>query len=225
MIHILFEQSGTFKHAFNLLGYEAITYDIENRFNKTDVVIDLFNEIAKASAYLPSIFDNIKENDFVIAFFPCTHFSGQNDLIYNKQFRAFKQWDELKINQYINDRKNKRFEFYNILTNLIHIVTNKRIKFIFENPYHRNYLLTTDKFRVPSLIIHDRKKLGDSMKKPTMFYHYNFELVNNDIELVFNNDLVIRKHNDLNKGISRSIIEKEFAINFINKYLKHGVLK
>lgn len=44
-VHCLFEQSGTFKNEFKKLGYEAFDYDIQNEFNETDYVIDLFKEI------------------------------------------------------------------------------------------------------------------------------------------------------------------------------------
>ena len=43
--HCFFEQSGTFKNEFKKLGIEAEDYDIQNNFNETDNVIDLFAEI------------------------------------------------------------------------------------------------------------------------------------------------------------------------------------
>ena len=43
--HLLFEQSGTFKNAFKKNGVEAFDYDIQDEFNETDYVIDLFKEI------------------------------------------------------------------------------------------------------------------------------------------------------------------------------------
>lgn len=43
--HLLFEQSGTFKNAFKKNGVEAFDYDIQDEFNQTDYVIDLFKEI------------------------------------------------------------------------------------------------------------------------------------------------------------------------------------
>ena len=42
-----FEQSGTFKNEFIKLGIPAEDYDIQNNFNQTDHVIDLFGEIEK----------------------------------------------------------------------------------------------------------------------------------------------------------------------------------
>ena len=45
MVHCLFEQSGTFKNEFRKLGIEAIDYDIQDEFNATDRMVDLFAEI------------------------------------------------------------------------------------------------------------------------------------------------------------------------------------
>lgn len=45
IVHCLFEQSGTFKNAFKKYGIEAYDYDIQNEFNETDYVTDLFEEI------------------------------------------------------------------------------------------------------------------------------------------------------------------------------------
>ena len=47
-VHCFFEQSGTFKNEFIKLGIPAEDYDIQNNFNQTDHVIDLFAEIEKA---------------------------------------------------------------------------------------------------------------------------------------------------------------------------------
>ena len=55
-------------------GCEAVDYDIQNEFNETDVVIDLFKEIEKAYSKEESIFDNITEKDMILAFFPCVRF-------------------------------------------------------------------------------------------------------------------------------------------------------
>lgn len=47
-VHCLFEQSGTFKNEFIKLGYTAFDYDIQNDYDETDYVIDLFAEIENA---------------------------------------------------------------------------------------------------------------------------------------------------------------------------------
>ena len=47
-VHCFFEQSGTFKNEFIKLGIPAEDYDIQNNFNQTDNVIDLFGQIELA---------------------------------------------------------------------------------------------------------------------------------------------------------------------------------
>lgn len=56
----LFEQSGTFKNQFKLLGYDAVDVDIQNNFGETDYQIDLFKEIKDAYDGKPSLFDQIR---------------------------------------------------------------------------------------------------------------------------------------------------------------------
>lgn len=82
--HCLFEQSGTFKNEFKNLGYEAFDYDIQNEFNETDFVIDLFKEIEKAYTNETSIFDNISNADTIIAFFPCIRFEDQIQMAFRR---------------------------------------------------------------------------------------------------------------------------------------------
>lgn len=47
-VHCFFEQSGTFKREFAKLGIPAYDYDIQNNFEETDYVVDLFGEINNA---------------------------------------------------------------------------------------------------------------------------------------------------------------------------------
>lgn len=76
-VHCLFEQSGTFKNAFKKYGIEAYDYDIQNEFNETDYVTDLFEEIDRGYQGEPSLFDKTSTDDLIFAFFPCTRFETQ----------------------------------------------------------------------------------------------------------------------------------------------------
>ena len=69
--YLLFEQSGTFKNALKARGIEAEDFDILDDFGETDHVVDLFAEINKAYEGKESIFDQIKPEDIIFAFFPC----------------------------------------------------------------------------------------------------------------------------------------------------------
>ena len=47
-VWLLFEQSGTFKKEFLKMGIPAVDIDIQNNFNQTYYVMDIFAEIEKA---------------------------------------------------------------------------------------------------------------------------------------------------------------------------------
>ena len=79
-VYCLFEQSGTFKNEFKKLGHEAFDYDIQDEFGETDYVCDLFVNIEEAYENRKSIFDDITQNDLIIAFFPCVRFEDQIQL-------------------------------------------------------------------------------------------------------------------------------------------------
>ena len=68
--HCLFEQSGTFKNEFIKLGIHAFDYDIQNNFDQTDFVIDLFGEIDTAyrggKAYLTTSVKMISSLPFTL---------------------------------------------------------------------------------------------------------------------------------------------------------------
>lgn len=226
MIYILFEQSGTFKNEFKKLGYtNVLSIDIENRFNETDVQIDIFEEINNYfDETKPSMFYHFKKGDLVLAFFPCTYFSGQNKLIFSGKFKAFRNWTNEKINDYINNRSNQRNYYLSVLDKLVTICKERDLKLIIENPYKNSYLLNINDYNKPSLIIQDRTKLGDNRVKPTMFYFFNLEVKNHDIELWLN-DYEIKTHNQTNPCITRSLITSEFANNFIRKHILNRVHK
>lgn len=90
--HCFFEQSGTFRDAFNNLGVDAEDYDISNDFGKTDNIIDLFKEIEKAYRGKESIFDSIKPDDLIVAFFPCVRFQCSIPLAFRGEQTQQKKW-------------------------------------------------------------------------------------------------------------------------------------
>lgn len=67
-VYCLFEQSGTFKNEFIKLGIHAEDYDIQDNYKQTNHVVDLFEEIKKGHAGLPSVFDKITSDDLIMAF-------------------------------------------------------------------------------------------------------------------------------------------------------------
>ena len=220
-VHCLFEQSGTFKKAFKELGYNAIDYDI-NKTENVDVVIDLFTQISYASQGKKSVvFDNISQNDLIVAFFPCTYFSDQSQLLSRGDNYGQKEWSEKQKIEYSMEQMQKRYTFYTHLCNLCLIAIKKGFKLIIENPYGKvNFLKQFFPIK-PKVIILNRQKMGDFYKKPTQFFFINcnpeFNLQNE-----YSLENKISKRIEDNKGISRSIISPEFAKNFIKDFIIEG---
>ena len=91
--HCFFEQSGVFRDSFRELGISAFCYDIRNDFGKTDYKFDLFIEIDRAYNGYESAFDWIGVNDLIFAFFPCTRFEDQAQMLFRGTNYGLKDWD------------------------------------------------------------------------------------------------------------------------------------
>jgi hypothetical protein len=217
MIHCLFEQSGTFKNAFKKFGYEAVDYDIENQFNQTDFVVDIFKEIEKYSIKENSIFDKMIENDLIIAFFPCTYFSVQSQLNSRGVGNSVKKYTQQQKQDYAMLLAIKRSEYFRKLLSLINIALSKKIKLIIENPAHCNYILNYLPEIYNIVKINNRRLLGDCFKKPTVFLFYNFEpkFILYQIQNCKEKKIIYNLNN-----MERSIMNPIFAENFIKNFIE-----
>ena len=167
MVHCFFEQSGVFRDEFEKLGYAALDYDISNN-NKTDIIIDLFEQIDNAYYGKKSIFDDIVKDDLILAFFPCTYFSSNNQLLFSGRSNSFKTWDIKQKLHYCINRHTLLNEFYIKLCRFVCVILDRNLKCIIENP-HNNYL--DNYFPLPPTFIdYDRTARGDHYEKPTNYY-------------------------------------------------------
>lgn len=173
-IHCLFEQSGTFKNEFKKLRYEALDYDIQNNFNETDYVIDLFNEINKGYEREESIFDKMSEDDLIIAFFPCIYFTGStNPRYYTLDNHNYKNLSLKEKFDTILERADNRLIFYKLLYKMYGICLMKNLRLVIENPYSTLHYLHNNFLQEPSIIDKDRTRRGDYFKKPTGYWFFN----------------------------------------------------
>lgn len=177
--HCLFEQSGTFKNAFRKYGIDSYDYDIQDEFGETDYVIDLFKEIRGGYDEKQSIFDGIKEDDIILAFFPCTYFECQNQLWFAGNNYAQKGYSDEKNCELVIKRHKELNEFYEVLNKLVIICIRRNLKLIIENPYSQPHYLTTYWCIKPSIIDTDRTANGDFYKKPTQYWFINCKPKNN----------------------------------------------
>ena len=213
MVHCLFERSNTFRDAFHRAGYTAISYDIEK---EADIIVDIFREIENWQLERSSIFDKMKENEIVIAFFPCTYFSTQNNLNSCGVSEGMKNWNVLQKTNYAIKLAKKRVEYFTYLNILIQIAYTKNLKLIVENPAHDNYINRYLPRVYEKIEIRNRAKYGDKFKKPTMFLFFNCEP---EFNLLQENDKKIEKRLYNTYGFERSRIETEFANFFIQSFI------
>ena len=129
-VHCLFEQSGTFKKAFEKLGYKAFDYDI-NKTENVDVVTNLFYQIYLENTKDDfSIFNDINKDDLIIAFFPCTYFSDQSQLLSRGDNFGQKEWSVEKRLEYSMQQMQKRQGYYSNLCSLCLIAIEKGFKLV-----------------------------------------------------------------------------------------------
>ena len=225
-VYCFFEQSGTFKNEFIKLGIPAEDYDIQNNFGETDHIIDLFDEIDKSFEGGKSVFDDIHEDDFIIAFYPCIEFSCVAQMWYSLTHKDFKKWENKKIIDYIIRKNHNRSRLFEILIKFCSICLEKKIRMVFENPWSENAYLKQNIFlKKPSIIDTDRTRRGDFFIKPTAFWFWNCEPCNGftyQPTLNKNRKKICKMKKAPHAGLcseDRSIISSDYARNFICDFI------
>lgn len=207
----LFEQSGTFKHAFERAGHSAIDVDISNKFDETNMICDIFDQLDSCIPNFEFYNDVFYKSDLIIAFFPCTWFSNFNTLIWSRKWKNFK-YDMFKTEQditdYINARREKYNRAVNCLFNLIYECTRFQKPLIIENPVSTEIVKLLGE---PSYTDNNRALHGDDFKKPTVYYCYGCKV--NDLDIITGS--IHKKVLNENKGVNRSLINPVYADNFI----------
>lgn len=217
-VHLFFEQSGTFKKVFRDLGFQAADYDIENQFKQTDFQINLFVEIKKAALDEVSIFNKIRPYDLIFAFFPCTFFTDQSQLISRGDAHGRENWtDNEKLNLSREDMC-IRAEYYDLLCKLCQVALIRGFPLIIENPLGKGGFLKQYFPLKPKVILHDRRLFGDAFKKPTQFFFINCEPT---FHLAHIDDMAKKKQNPIEgiHGFDRSRITPEFARRFVEQFI------
>ena len=234
-VHCLFEQSGTFKSVFKEFGHNCYDYDILNEYGETDFVVDLFKEIETEyeniidNKRVKTIFTNMtKENDFIIAFFPCTHFCDANSLIYRLLIAGKKrELDKVAVERLI-ERNRDRARFFEIYLKFCFVCKERGIRTIIENPAsggRNNYL---EAFSPIDIAFKERNRslFGDDFKKPTNYFAINFDMKEN-FKMFSDNNIFTKKILEIqSKSVStggRSIITKTYAKNFYLRFIENRV--
>ena len=179
--------------------------------------MDLFAEIENAYNDKPSIFDNMTQDDLIMAFFPCTRFEAQILLSFwgqQNQDKEMSDIEKLKRCLRLHDELHQNYE---LITKLAIVVLEKGLRMVFENPAGEQHYLTRYWCIKPKLIDKDRRQNGDAFKKPTQYWFFGFEPKQN---LVFEAlDYVEPKTWSGLSARERSEIHPQYANRFIRQYL------
>lgn len=233
-VHCMFEQSGTFKNEFIKLGIPAEDYDIQNNFEETDHIIDLFAEIEKAYDGEASIFDNITSNDLIMAFFPCVHFAAMAMMYYDMSTVNIRKMDKSKSYDKVIGKIMRREYFYIMLWKLYALCDIRMLRLIIENPATQpHYLLSFQNFIKPTIIDKNRRLRGDYFKKPTAYWFVNCKPTHGkSYQHDKEKKLILNCKSSGKQGIcseERSMISSDYARNFICDFIlgkeqKHTML-
>lgn len=221
MIHLLFEQSGTFRNEFQALGLEAKDYDIQNEYGCTDIVCNLFEAIRISYNGGVSVLDDIQRGELVFAFFPCTQFETQKTMIFNGSHYSMRNWSDLQKVEYCIGMHRTLHGYYELFSMLVSLAIKRGWLLVVENPYSVDHYLTRYFPIRPMLIDMDRTRDGDYFRKPTQFWFIGFSPRCN---LVFEPLKPLkRKCIDKLKANSkeRSEIHPQYARRFIKQYILH----
>ena len=217
MFHCFYEQSGTFKNEFKKLGFAAEDYDILNDYGQTDHVIDLFAETDKAYKGDASIFDNIKEGDQIIAFFPCVRFEDQIQMQFRGTANQMQKWTQIQKLEYDLKLMEELKELYDQVTKLALVCLKRGIPLIIENPWSTTHFLVKYWCIPCSFIDHDRSATGDYYQKKTQFWFIGREPSNN---FIFEGvDIKPKKKIVEESNVDRSMISHDYANRFIREYI------
>ena len=181
----------------------------------------MFTEIEKAYNGEKSVFDDISQDDLIMAFFPCTYFSDQSLRHLNSQAaQLIKCSIEEKCENAIKRHK-QISNFYEVLNKFVILSQRNKFKLVIENPYSTNGLhyLKNFWFLKPQIIDKDRTKNGDYFIKPTQYWFINCEPKHNLIfePLEYVETKRVKEH--WLPQVERSMIHPQYANRFIRQYI------
>jgi hypothetical protein len=222
-VHCFFEQSGTFKNEFIKLGIPAEDYDIQNNFGQTDHVVDLFENIQNAYDGRVSVFDNIKKDDLILAFFPCIYFCAISQANMSLQACNYKKLSMKQKLEKILERSANREYFFSLAIKMIGICLLKGLRIIMENPWAEQTFLKANFIQAPSVIDENRMRRGDFFVKPTAYWFFNC-CPTNGFTMQYDKEqkVVFKAKQGKAAGLcseERSMISPDYARNFICDFI------
>ena len=176
-----------------------------------------------------SVFDRVKPDDLILAFFPCTRFECQIQLAFRGKAFQMKKWTNVQKLEYAMRLHEELHHNYMLISKMVAVAENKGLRMVIENPYTQPHYLTTYWCIDPTIIDKDRTQNGDYMKKPTQFFFIGFKpyqnLVFEPLETVDTRNcerMADSKEAGKDGQTMRSEIHPQYASRFIRQFLIEG---
>ena len=167
----------------------------------------------------------IRQNDLIIAFFPCIRFEVQCVMMFRgEQLQLINKSDDFKL-EYDLKLHEELHKLYELVTKLTLICMRKGLRLIIENPYCDQHYLTRYWAIKPKVIDMNRALKGDYYKKPTQYWFINCEPNNNIIVEPINVSNKRQSIEDTHNIVERSLISPEYANRFIREHLLNEIFE
>ena len=170
-----------------------------------------------------SAFDDITQDDLIIAFYPCIYFCATSQIAFYINCKNYKNLSDKEKIKTILKRSDNRKEYYDRLIKLCGICLDKGLRLIFENPYNEQTYLKANFLKAPDIIDNNRMLRGDYFVKPTAYWFFNCEPTYGES---FQNDkkkcLILNSKSGKSAGLcseERSMISPDYARNFICDFI------
>lgn len=169
------------------------------------------------------MFDKIKNDDVVMAFFPCTRFECQVKLFFSGDANQQKNHDDVQKLEYAMKMHDELHELYVLICKLFVVAFKKGIRMVVENPANQPHYLTSYFPIKPAMIDKDRSANGDYYKKPTQYWFINCKPQTNMLlesyewrsPITWSSPSI----NGKSRTTSRSMIHPSYARRFIYNYI------
>ena len=122
-----------------------------------------------------TVFDKIKADDLVIAFYPCIYFCATSQMAFSLEYVNYRALSFRKRIEKIIKRNENRSEYYVRLIKLAAVCVERGIRLIIENPWSEQTYLKANFIKPPDVVDWDRTRRGDYFMKPTAFWFWNCE--------------------------------------------------
>lgn len=168
------------------------------------------------------MFDDVKKDDLIFAFFPCIRFTEQALLGFQGNLNKIRFWNDQKKLEYCCKLHTELHDLYMLISRMAIVCAEKGLRLIIENPYADRHYLKNYWCIKPAIIDKDRRVNGDYYKKPTQFFFVNCKPEQNfifePIEASEGKTVKNLKWNS-ERQYERSMIHPQYARRFIKMYL------